>query len=156
MDRTNLLIIANSLNADELDAISETLNEHKNENITPYLLYCTPLIPSFYFHLPSIALESEDTHIQAMKMLGDISHHLKISQQHLIHREGSIANQTRHLIKQLHIHHVIAGNMVMQEMAKKPGKGYFNKEVRMDSISKMDHYCQSCHTHTSDLGHNVS
>lgn len=151
MANKKFLIIVNSLDADELNAIDEILNEHKSLDITPYLLYCTPHTPSCYLHLPSMVLEYEDAHIQAIKILSDIAQHFNIAQNYLIHQEGSIANQTRYLIKQLHIHHVIAGNVVMQAMAKKPGKGYFNKEVRMDSINKMDHYCQSCNKHTDDM-----
>jgi hypothetical protein len=152
MANKNFLIIVNSLNPDELNSVAEILNEHKSLDITSYLLYCTPRTPNCYFQLPSVVLESEDAHIQAMKMLSDIAQHFSINQKNLVHQEGSIVNQTRCLIKQLHIHHVIAGNVVIQATAKKPGKGYFNKEVRMDSINKMDHYCQSCHKHTNDIG----
>jgi hypothetical protein len=148
----NFLIIVNSLESDELNLIGKILHEHKSLSLTLYLLYCTHYIPSRYFHLPSMAFESESAHKQATKMLSDIGQCLNINHKHLIHHEGSIIKQAKYLAKQLKVRHIIAGNAVMQEMAKKPGKGYINKEVRMDSINKMDHYCQSCYEHASERG----
>jgi hypothetical protein len=116
----NVLLVTNATNEVEIEQIKCALNESNNQrtSIKLSLVHVIPMLPSSYFHIPSMALLAKRYSEEAQQTIAFIGNELNVPSCDQWLMTGKIRTEVLRLAKKLNVHFILASSTSIQDLHK--------------------------------------
>lgn len=114
----NILLVTNSISANELALVKEAVSHAKTQelHLMLSLVHVIPYLPTCYYSIPSMALLTEGYYEEATHALKWVGEELSISKEHQRVITGRMRPEITRLANKLRTHFILASSTSIQDL----------------------------------------